>query len=218
MSKGKPFYRQWGKLFYPHSIPFFLNLTLLFLSLFFPFSPFFSTRFAECINRKNRVWNTKKNMKEGDKHRFYAGLLVHLELLVHLSYKGFQAQKKTLQMQITLQMLGLIFSQFSSFNLFPFTLKSFALQVRIGDKRGQIGITGVTGQTFLSSMGQIFLSSSIPFFLPIDPPFSISFSPNISPVFSFTGQPFMRLTECNLEIKRLLFSPFISGYFDFEGG
>ena len=58
---------------------------------------------------------------------------------------------------------------------------------------------------FLASKGQIFLSSYIQLFPRFDPPFSISFSPNISPVFSFTGQPFMRLTECNLEIKRSFF-------------
>ncbi len=75
----------------------------------------------------------------------------------------------------------------------------------------------VTGQTFLASKGQfLFFSNSLKF-SPFDPPFSSSFSPNLSPVFSFTGQPFMRLTECNLEIKRLLFSPFISGYFSFKG-
>ena len=79
-------------------------------------------------------------------------------------------------------------------------------------KLSKFGIP-VTGQTFLASKGQIFLSSFHPIFSHFDPPFSISFSPNISPVFSFTGQPFMRLTECNLEIKRLLFSLFFSRTF-----
>lgn len=75
----------------------------------------------------------------------------------------------------------------------------------------------VTGQTFLSSKGQIFLSSSHPIFPRFDPPSFFLFFSNFLSVSLIIWSTFMRLAECNLEIKRLLFSPFISGYFSFKG-
>ena len=75
----------------------------------------------------------------------------------------------------------------------------------------------VTGQTFLSSKGQIFLSSFSLTFFHFDPPFFFLFFSNFLSAHLIIGSTFMRLAECNLEIKRLLFSPFISAYFGFKG-
>lgn len=83
-------------------------------------------------------------------------------------------------------------------------------------KLSKFGIP-VTGQTFLASKGQIFLSSSHPIFSHFDPPFFHLFFSNFLSAHLIIGSTFMRLAECNLEIKRVLFSPFISGYFDFQG-
>ena len=64
----------------------------------------------------------------------------------------------------------------------------------------------VTGQTFLASTGQIFLSSFHPIFSLFDPPFFFLFFSNFLSVSLIIGSTFMRLAECNLEIKRVLFS------------
>ena len=64
----------------------------------------------------------------------------------------------------------------------------------------------VTGQTFLSSKGQIFLSSSYPIFSHFDPTFFHLFFSKYLSVSLIIGSTFMRLAECNLEIKRVLFS------------
>ena len=76
----------------------------------------------------------------------------------------------------------------------------------------------VTGQTFLASKGQFLFFSHSLNFSQFDPPSFFLFFSNFLSAPLIIGSSLMRIAECNLEIKRVLFSPFFSTYFDFKGG